>query len=359
MVVKKEEMIPKRTSLNIFRLGVSLFILVTACCASTPPIDTPRGIAVLEQITLGGLKQWVLIRGDDTEKPLLLFLHGGPGMPAIPFEHEMRELEESFIVVIWDQRGAGKSYSDNIPKESMNIRQFVADTYELIQMLLKRFHKERLYLIGHSCGSILGVLTVQQHPELIYAYIGIGQIADMVENERLSYEFVLNKALESKNEAAITELRKIQPPYRDKIDDLMIQRKWLGKFGGVVFEEVNYNKLIAIVKEAPEYTVGDLLKIEPGSLFSTKCLWDELLSINFFKQAAKLDVPVYFFLGRHDYNTPFVLAEEYFAKLVANKGKQIIWFEDSAHIPILEEREKFINILTLKVLPETYNIISK
>ncbi len=345
--------------INRFCIVAAIGMLLTACSTFTPLIDTPNGIASLEQITLGGLKQWVLIRGADINNPIMLFLHGGPGMPAIPFEREMRELEKSFIVVVWDQRGAGKSYNSDIPKESMNIKQFVADTYELVQILLSRFKQDKLYLIGHSVGSILGVLTVKQHPELFYAYIGVGQIAHMIENERISYEYVVNKARESENKEAIAELKKIQPPYRGNIDDLMIQRKWLGVFGGVMYGESDYNKLIEIAKASPEYSMGDLINIERGSLFTTKCLWDELLAINFFEQAPKLDVPVYFFLGRHDYNTPFLLAEKYFEKLVAKKGKQLIWFEKSAHIIILEEPERFNNLLTTKVLPETYHPIHK
>jgi pimeloyl-ACP methyl ester carboxylesterase len=334
-------------------------LMFTTCCASTSPINTPKGIAVLEQISLGGLKQWVLIRGEDMGNPILLFLHGGPGMPAIPFEHEMRKLEKSFIVVIWDQRGAGKSYSSDIPKTSMTLKQFLADTYELIQILLLRFDQEKLYLAGHSCGSILGALTVKQHPELIHAYVGVSQIVNLVESEKLSYKYVLDKAIATQNKEALAELNSIQPPYRGRIEDLMIQRKWLGRFGGVLYNESNYDTLIEIAKAATEYSITDLLNIEPGSLFTTQYLWDDLLTVNFFEQVKELDVPVYFFLGRHDNITSPKLAEKYFNMLQCKKGKQLIWFENSAHISILEESDRFMDILVTKVKAETYPHIRK
>jgi pimeloyl-ACP methyl ester carboxylesterase len=339
--------------IRLLFLGAAAALLLTSCGTSTPAIAGENGIAVLEQIMLGGVLQWVLIRGVSVHNPILLFLHGGPGTPAIPFEHEMRELEKTFTVVIWDQRGAGKSYNSEIPKQSMNIGQFVSDTHELMQLLLARFNQEKLYLVGHSWGSVLGVLTARKYPELIYAYIGVGQIADMTENERLSHEFTEQKASESGNREAIAELDKIHPPFKGSIKEIMIHRKWLGKFGGVLYGESDFNKIIDMAKASPEYSLGDLLNIEPGSLFTLQCVWDELLTIDFFKQVPALDVPVYFFLGRHDYMTPFTLAEQYFNKLRASQGKQLIWFEKSAHIIILEEPEKFMRLLMTKVLPET------
>jgi pimeloyl-ACP methyl ester carboxylesterase len=343
----------------IFCVFFLTMILTITCCASTAPINNPKGIASLEQIALGGFDQWVLIRGENVDNPVLLFLHGGPGMPAIPFEREMRELEKSFIVVVWDQKGAGKSYSSDIPKDSMTLTQFLADTYELIRILLERFHKEKLYLIGHSCGSILGMLTVQQHPELVYAYVGVSQIAYLVESEKLSYEYVLNKARTSGNKKAIDELNSIRPPYEGRIDELMIQRKWLGKFGGVLYGKSNYDTLIEIAKASTEYSITDLLNIEPGSRFTTQCLWNDLLSINFFTRSKELNVPIYFFLGRHDHTTSSELAEKYFDSLKCAKGKQLIWFEHSAHISILEEADRFMEILARKVKTETYGFFGE
>lgn len=124
-------------------------------------------ITSLEKIELGDINQWISIRGRNTSNPILLYLHGGPGTPVMPlFRHFQIPLEDHFIVVQWEQRGAGKSFSWKIPKETMIIEQFISDLHELIEILQKRFNKEKIYLMGHSWGSILGTFTVQKYPEL-------------------------------------------------------------------------------------------------------------------------------------------------------------------------------------------------
>jgi pimeloyl-ACP methyl ester carboxylesterase len=149
----------------------------------TPPITDAQGrvipgsIASLEKIQLGGVEQWILIRGDDTTKPILLFLHGGPGTSQMVVERPCPgELEKNFVVAEWDQRGAGKSYSAIVPNVEMNIRQFISDTHELTELLCQRFQQKKIYLIGHSWGTIVGIMTAQKYPDSYYAYIVIGQV---------------------------------------------------------------------------------------------------------------------------------------------------------------------------------------
>ena len=159
----------------------------------TPKIKDSYGnikqdsITSLEKITLGGIKQTILIRGHDTKSPILLFLHGGPGFPEMDIAYKFqRKLEEHFIVVNWDQRGAGKSFSKKIPRESMTIEQFISDAHELIRFLRERFDKEKIYLVGHSWGTTLGLLLTQRYPELFFAYVGIGQVVNALESEQIS-----------------------------------------------------------------------------------------------------------------------------------------------------------------------------
>ncbi len=334
-------------------VGLAAYVILEAACASTPPVRAPRGVAVLEEVTLGGARQWVLIRGRDASHPLLLFLHGGPGMPAMPFEHALRGLEERFTVVMWDQRGAGKSFHEGIPPDTMTIERFVSDAAELVRLLLDRFHQEKLYLVGHSWGSILGVRLAQAHPEWLYAYVGVGQVAVMTENERLSYEFTVRRAHETDNKRALDELAGVTPPYRGRLEELFTQRKWLETFGGVLYGKTSHDALIGAALGSSEYTLGDLLNIDRGYRFTIGCLWDQMLTVDLPRQAPRLEVPVYFFLGRHDYNTPFVLAQKYYETLQAPR-KRLIWFERSAHVIILEEPRKFIASLVSPVLEETY-----
>lgn len=330
-----------------------------SACAYTPKINSPRGIASLEYIDLGGIRQLVLIRGKDISNPLVLYLHGGPGSVAIPLEHCIRDLEDHCIIAVWDQRGAGKSYRKGMTRESYAIKQYLSDASELIHILLKRFNKKKIYLIGHSWGSILGVLTARDHPDLLYAYIGIGQVVNMADNERLSYQYTLSKATEEKNEKAVKDLKGIAPPYLDdagrlNIEHLYRERQWLDKLGGVTCDRSKGNALmIRNFLKSTEYTLPELLgTVEAGMRRSCSYTWNEMLGIDFIKQAPRLDVPVYFFIGRCDYNTPFELSYRYYQGLEAPKGKHFVWFEQSGHILILEEYEKFKTEM-LRVISET------
>ena len=336
-------------------LTILILTLAAISCAKTPPIRTPHGIASLEKIKLGGVEQWILIRGNDTSNPVLLFLHGGPGSPEMPLEHYFgRGIEEHFVLVHWDQRGAGKSWHPGLPKDSMTIEQFISDTHELVEMLRKRFGAEKIYLVGHSWGSLLGVRVVQKYPDLFYAYIGIGQCVDLERNEAISYQFVFDEAQKRGNQKALQQLKKIGPPPYETIWELARQRRWLQKFGGAVYQVEDLKKLKKATLQAPEYSETDYVKYYLGEYFSIKQMWTkEIMPVNFLNQVPRLEVPVYFFEGRHDYNTPWELVQEYYTKLDAPQGKHLVWFENSAHSPNLEEPKNFVEEL-VKVKQDTY-----
>ncbi|MFX0175184.1 MAG: alpha/beta fold hydrolase [Candidatus Hodarchaeota archaeon] len=329
--------------------------------SETPPIlgedgnEKPNSITSMEFIKLGGIEQWIIIRSHNINNPLLLLLHGGPGSVESPLSYKFqRELEKSFIVVNWDQRGGGKSYSKKISKESMNIEQFITDAHDLIQLLKKRFKKEKIYIVGHSWGSILGTLLVQHYPELFYAYIGVGQVVNIVDNEIFSFQYTLEEAKKRGNKKALKQLEKIRPYTGENLKHLKIQRKWLKKFGGVLHNQKSMWSLIKVGMRSPEYKLGDFIKFIKGINFSIKYLWGTLFSIDFLKDVKELEVPVYFCVGRYDYNAPFELSERFFKKLRAPM-KKYIWFENSAHCPNFEEPDKYQNFLITEVLPETYN----
>ena len=316
----------------------------------------PNSVTSLEKVLIGGIDQSVLIRGHDKGNPILLFLHGGPGSIEAPFAYKFqRDLEEHFIIVNWDQRGAGKSYSKKIPKESMTIEQFILDAHELIQLLLNRFNQKKLFLVGHSWGSILGTLVVSRYPELIQAYVGIGQVVNILENEKVSYQYTIDQAKERGNKKALKQLKKLEP-YPEKntndIKALRKQRKWLTKFGGVMHNGTSWWPYIKIALASPEYSLKDMIKVIGGLKFSIETMWAQMFEIDFPKQIPELKVPVYVCMGRFDYNTPFELAEKYFNQLQAPK-KKFIWFENSAHMLNTEEVEKFHEFLIKEVLSNT------
>ena len=315
----------------------------------------PNSVASLEKVPIGGIDQWIIIRGHDKVNPILLFLHGGPGSIEGPFAYKFqRDLEEHFIVVNWDQRGAGKSYSKKIPKESMTIEQFILDAYELIQLLLNRFNQKKLFLVGHSWGSILGTLVVSRYPEFIHAYVGIGQVVNILDNEKISYQYTIDQAKERGNKKALKQLKKLEPYPEKDINDtkaLRKQRKWLLKFNGVMHNGTSWWPYIKIALASPEYSLKDMIKFIGGLKFSIETMWAQMFEIDLPKQIAELKVPVYICMGRYDYNTPFELAEQYFNQLKAPK-KEYIWFENSGHLLNTEESEKFNEILIKKVLLE-------
>lgn len=319
-------------------------------------IIPPEGINSLEKIRLGGIDQWVLIRGWDRMNPVLLFLHGGPGAPLFTYCRDIgvtAKLEQHFVMVYWEQRGTGKSFSPSIPAETMTIEQFVSDTHELSQILRKRFGVERIFLLGRSWGSLIGILCAHRHPEIFHAYVGIGQMVNPTENDSISYQFTLETAASLGNEEAVEELKEIGPPPYDH-RDLRVQRRWLTSFSNIPDSQEPSSKKRLL--STPEYSLFDIIKMGIDPYFSTKHLWDEeLYQMNLMEQAPSIEVPVYFLVGRHDYFTPSQLVVEYYERLIAPQGKELIWFEESGHEPELQEPEKFYDIMVNKVLKEINN----
>jgi pimeloyl-ACP methyl ester carboxylesterase len=323
-----------------------LFILLAALVFFKRP-HTPRikdslgqtgaeSVASLEKVTLGGVSQWILIRGRDRSRPILLFLHGGPGMPMMYLAHRFqRSLEESFLCVQWDQRGAGKSFHRGIRPESLSVEQILADALELIQLLRDRYGQNKILLAGHSWGSYLGMLLVSRHPELFHAYIGIGQVVD--EAAALDYQdrFIRSRAKETGNDEALRDLDFSGPAAHEK---------WLFKFGAELYGKTGYGAFIKAGILAPEYGLLDILKVGKGSSFSSRHMVYNAKEGPHLNDLKRVEVPVYFFTGRYDYVTPFELIEK-FARALDAPINRMVWFERSAHFPFFSEPERFAQVL--------------
>jgi len=313
----------------------------------TVPIKGDSSISVLESVLLDGIEQWVLIRGEDINKPAILFLHGGPGNSQIGWApHYQSLLEKDFVVVNWDQRGAGLSYSDTIPAESMNIMQFIEDAYEIVKYVLNRLNKQKIYLVGHSWGTVIGTNLIDKYPDLFYAYVGVGQCVDFQRGELLSYQFTLDYAKENNVQEAIHELSEIgPPPYKDMFNGLFTQRKWLNQFNGVVKKDKElFNTIGQILHDRPEYNEEDVERMGKGNSFSVRTMWPEVLTVDLLKQVKSVKVPVYFLMGKHDYNTPNELVREFYASLDA-PGKEILEFNDVAHMLPYEDPDTFHKVM--------------
>ncbi len=311
--------------------------------AARQRLSIPPGLDTIERIRLGGVEQCIRIRGRSRSLPVLLYLHGGPGFSEMPLAHLNAALADDFIVVQWDQRGAGKSYSPEIPTSSMTVEQIVADTRELVLLLRARFHAPKLFLVAHSWGTIIGARAVAQSPELFYAYVAISQVAWPPESERLMYAYALAQAHAAGATKIATELERIGPPPYQRVASYETMKKWIYHFDDADFQRISPVGFARLILASPAYNDLDLFRLWRGFRFSFTQLWREAFAINCFEQIPKLEVPVYFFLGRHD-RTPTAsaaMAERYFNLLKAPRGKTQVWFEHSGHWPQLSEPERY------------------
>ncbi len=348
------------TSIIAIAVGLALFIWakspgITAQITDSNGNRIEKSIASIEKIKLGGIDQYIIIRGADTTKPVMLFLHGGPGSPEVSFMWETNtDIENDFVMVYWEQRGAGKSYSKDIPAETMNLEQFVSDTKELSEFLAKRFNKEKIYIMGHSWGSFLGILTAYQYPELYHAYLGVGQVCHQYRGEQISFEWVKEKAKENNDEEALESLGKLSFPdstadSKTWMDFLMVIRNYTMQFGGGVTHEMRGMwPVLKMVLNAEEYTFAEKATFMSGSLLSLDKLWPSVINTNLFTEIDSMQVPVYIFQGKFDYQTPYVVAKEFYDQLKA-PGKQFFTFDNSAHSPVMEEVVKFNSIIRKKL----------
>lgn len=318
-------------------------VLITLRPAYTPAIPGAHSIAELDRLDIGGVPQYVLIRGRNTANPVLLFLHGGPGMPTMYLAHSFQApLERTFTVVQWDRRGAGKSYNPKLPIETMRVSQEVADTHDLVEYLRNRFHKRKIYLIGFSYGTYLGILVARRYPDLFYAYVAIGQLACTdAEGEAYQRAWILRNALATKNQEALKEVDGHKP--------LDLER-WLFQFGGEDRQVTSFLPIVWMGATAPEYTFSDAMNVPRGVRFTHRYLKYDVIGKKSIAQAIPvLSVPIYFFTGRYDETDPHECTEAYFKHLKAPR-KRLVWF-DAAHFVFLEESDAFATAME-KVITE-------
>ena len=307
-----------------------------------------------ERITINGLVQTIHIWGTKEENPVVLFLHGGPGVTnrhGIAKNH--LDLTDDFTIVAWDQRGTGGSYHGcNV--STLTLDQLVSDCGKLLSYLCLSLHKKKIFLVGGSWGTELGTLVCQKYPDRVAGYIGYGQVVNGIENENVSYAYVLEKAKEAGCKEDIEELEKIGPPvdgqYKPCFEGLMAQRRLLKKYGGHSTKGGSYfTGTVLPILTSPELSLRDKIGTANGYKLCLSHMWPTIVHYDFIKDCGPFQMPYYIFQGRKDNNTPSSLVQAYYDSIVA-PDKDLVWFERSAHGPLGEEPEKFKALMREKFL---------
>lgn len=347
----------------VFLLLITLLAVLLLISPGKPkPIVDQNGSPVAGSISekvfveINGIRQGMFIKSTDASHPVLLYLHGG--MPDYFLsERYPTGLEEIFTIVWWEQRGSGISYSDNIPPETMTMEQLIADTIAVTNYLRQRFGQEKIYLMGHSGGSFIGIQAAAQAPELYHAYIGQAQMAHQLRSEVEAYNYMLGKFRADGNtqwvqklEAAPVSIENGMSESYPAIRDFAMHSLGVGTMREM--DSVITGILIPSFLSR-DYTLAEKLNMWRGkSGAGISVVWERMLTMDLSKAVPALEIPVYFFEGIHDYTCTYQQAKSYFEKL---KGpvKGFYTFEQSAHSPMFEEPEKMQRILREDVLQGT------
>jgi proline iminopeptidase len=367
VAVYRRKIMLRLRSLQALFCAFSIVVGVSHANAETPNeifqqvrhINTSDAIDQQGLIEIGGIKQWVSVRGRHKDNPILLFLHGGPAFTVSPVSYYwMRDWEEYFTVVQWDQRSAGKTFAANDPESvraTLSIDRVVADGEELITYLRKNYGKQRIVLFGHSWGTIIGTKLAERHPDWLYVYVGMGQFVDFARSERLGYEATLAAARAAGNEQAVKDLEGIAPfpdathPERN-LQNLPIERRWLATFDGYYWHG-GFGHSEQLSQFSPDYTQADLNARNQGMGVSNQALWEQIGHVN-FTRLQKFSCPIIFMQGRHDLGTSASVLADWYPTIKA-PVKKLVWFEDSAHMVYEEEAGKVLVTLVNEVLPLT------
>lgn len=306
-----------------------------------------NGLSSVEKVCLGGVDQCILIQAEDPGKPVLLMIHGGPSLPLPGVSSKgrdytivtnTRQLVKKFVVVFWDQRGTGKSYSKSIPQDTMNIEQFVSDAEELTDYLRNRFKQNKIFLASHSWGSTVGLSLAARSPDKFYSYTGFSQIVSWTENDKLALEWIKQEAKRRGNSKALKELESVgKPPFTESFRQWSILRKWQRKFNTLIYtdEHIKHPGLMGVTKtmfQSEVYTFKDIFNTfyRGFKLVYSQRFIEELAANNFMETVKEIDLPVTFIHGSKDYHVNGSLVEQFYEKLNA-KHKRMIWASKSAH----------------------------
>jgi pimeloyl-ACP methyl ester carboxylesterase len=307
------------------------------------------------KVNINGVQQGMFIKGKNARNPVLLYLHGG--MPDYFLtEHYPTGLDECFTVVWWDQRGSGLSFSADVPPESVNPGQLASDLLEVTNYLRERFGQEKIYLMGHSGGTFIGIQAAARTPELYHAYMGVAQMSNQLESERLAHGYMLRRFRVEGNTKMVRRLEAARVGDRVPLPDSYLKVRDVAMHALGVGTTHDMRSIVTglLLRSllSREYTLSEKIGMWRGKIFSGSRLWNAQLSTDLTQQVTRLEVPVYFFHGVYDYTVSYRLARSYYERLDA-PVKGFYTFEQSAHSPLFEEPARMREIVRADVLTGT------
>jgi pimeloyl-ACP methyl ester carboxylesterase len=316
----------------------------------TTSFNTPESIDSLERVTIGGMTQWIYLRGKNKHNPVLLFLQDGYGIPMIYRARNMSVstgLENDFVMVFWDKRGEGKSRHSRLTQDIYQTENYVSDVGELAAYLTSRFKTPKIFLMGHSGGSEIGIKSIKEYPELFYAYIGVGQVVDLLRAFNQAYDWALAKAKCQDNQQALNELNKLGKPPYTSLEQFAILEKWKNKFGGMIpnkkLADSRNQRLLKQLIVSPDYTLKDIWYVLSDLFWLVKLRAKDICATKITETITDVKIPVYFLQGDSDIGSPPNLLQEYVSKLRALQGKKIIIFKNCGHY-LFDEQPKAIGL---------------
>jgi L-proline amide hydrolase len=337
---KKTKLIPLKIIMIILVVIVIFLLFQWFKPTWTPKIKGENSINELRKVEINGTELEIMIRGYNKENPIVIFVHGGPGCSEIPYVRKYQNLlENNFTIVHYDQRGSGKSYNFGTDYSDVLAGTHVDDLIELTNYIEKYLGQKKVILIGHSYGTYLATMAVNKAPKLYEAYIGIGQVSNMIESELDG----LNKCIDAAKIAKDTDdLKYLESIEKDiKQGNTITPRQYVRKYG---FAARNINENEDYLKGfifGTEYNFIDAIRYSVGISKSQDRLTKEIIHSPITDIVKNIDIPVYFVMGKYDCMTSPEAAEEYLNSLNVKSTKQMVIFEDSAHYPQFEEKEKF------------------
>ena len=313
-------------------------------------IATPNCINEKSFVRIGGIEQWVTIRGQDRNNPVVLLLHGGPGGAMSQLSPVLRGWEKDYVVVQWDQRGAGRTYGRNGTNEQpMTGARMVQDGIALTQYLLIHLHKKKLVLIGHSWGTELGVQMIKADPGLFSAYVGTGQVVAKEEKEEILYARLMGKLTAAHDSDGIAKLKAVGPPPYKSEADLDVERTIQGHFDTDAEKNLT-DAMTPVVLYSPDVSLRDIYDFFQGQSFAGEALYHELLGYDARKLGPHFDVPVFVFNGDKDLTTPADLAKAWFDGIDA-PHKEFVLLKGGGHSAIMTMPDQFLRELNARVRP--------